>query len=116
MINEKAKEQIEKQLAVFDRMHDLNDCDIEEEFELEDKPDRDYKYFPQFKISYCLTLGSLYSLQRDEGEKKAMQHAEENLEDVMHDLKEGLNARNYVYYYDCLGYAWACKDYVEGED
>lgn len=115
MINEKAKEQIEKQLESCDRMFDqVQDC--EEEFELEDKPSREHKYFPQFKISYCLSLGSLYSIQRDEGENKAMQHAEENLEDVMHDLKEGLNAKNYKYYFDCLGFAWACKDYKEGED
>lgn len=115
MINEKAKEQIEKQLESYDRMFDQVE-ESEEEFELEDKPSKEHKYYPLFAKSYHLTLASLYILQRDEGESKAMQHAEENLEDVMHDLKEGLNAKNYVYYYDCLGYAWACKDYVEGED
>lgn len=116
MINEKAKEQIEKQLAVFDRMHDLNDRDIEEEFELEDKPSKEHSYYPTYAIGYCTKLAGLYAIQDKFGEDKATKDAEENLKDIMRDLKEGLNARNYVYYYDCLGYAWACKDYAEGED
>ena len=116
MINEKAKEQIEKQLAVFDRMHDLNDRDIEEEFELEDKPSKEHKYYPVFARSYHLKLADLYDIEKNNGEEKAIEEANEKLEDVMHDLKEGLSAKNYKYYFDCLGYAWACKDYVEGED
>lgn len=115
MINEKAKEQIEKQLESYDRMFDqVQDC--EEEFELEDKPSREHKYYPTFAISYHLKLADLYDIEKNNGEEKAIKEANEKLEDVMHDLKEGLNAKNYKYYFDCLGFAWACKDYKEGED
>lgn len=115
MINEKAKEQIEKQLESYDRMFDQVE-EKEDEFELEDKPIKEHSYYSTYAIGYYTKLAGLYAIQKKHGEDKATKNAEENLKDIMCDLKEGLNARNYVYYYDCLGYAWACKDYMDGED
>lgn len=115
MINEKAKEQIEKQLESYDRMFDQVE-ETEEEFELEGKPSKEHKFYPVFARSYHLKLANLYYMQKYEGEDAACKEAEEKLDDVMNDLKEGLDSKKYHYYFDCLGYAWACKDYKEGED
>lgn len=103
--------------AMRDRMDkQFIDSAVEsEEFELEDKPIKEHFYYPKYAIGYCTKLAGLYAIQEKFGEDKATKNAEENLNDIMRDLKEGLNARNYVYYYDCLGYAWACKDYLDGE-
>lgn len=108
----------EKLQAMRDRMDNqfIDSVEESEEFELEDKPSKEHKYYPVFARSYHLKLADLYDIEKNNGEEKAIKEANEKLEDVMHDLKEGLSAKNYKYYFDCLGYAWACKDYVEGED
>ena len=107
----------ERLQAMRDRMDNqfIDSVEESEEFELEDKPSKEHKYYPVFARSYHLKLADLYDIEKNNGEDKATKNAEENLNDIMRDLKEGLNARNYVYYYDCLGYAWACKDYLDGE-
>ena len=103
--------------AMRDRMDNqfIDSAEEEDGFELEDKPIKEHSYYPKYAIGYYTKLAGLYSIQEKDGEDKATKNAEENLKDIMRDLKEGLNARNYVYYYDCLGYAWACNDYMDGE-
>lgn len=108
----------EKLQAMRDRMDNQFIDSVEEtdeEMKLDDKPSREHKYYPTFARSYHLKLADLYDIEKNNGEEKAIKEANEKLEDVMHDLKEGLSAKNYKYYFDCLGYAWACKDYVDGE-
>ena len=107
----------EKLQAMRDRMDNqfIDSVEESEEFELEDKPSKEHKYYPVFARSYHLKLADLYDIEKNNGEEKTIEEANEKLEDVMHDLKEGLSAKNYKYYFDCLGYAWACKDYLDGE-
>lgn len=107
----------ERLQAMRDRMDNqfIDSVEESEEFELEDKPIKEHFYYPTYAIGYCAKLAGLYVIQDKYGEDDAIENAEESLKNVMCDLKVGLNAKNYVYYYDLLGYAWACKDYLDGE-
>lgn len=109
MVSYREKELIEEQLRYYDREHDLNDCEPEEEYLIEEKPEQGEEGYLVFAKEYHIKAFTLLDLESRNMDSTT--EAEKWYQEELNDIKT-YNEKD-KYYWMTLGNLWACKDYLE---